>query len=32
MLERTRSSAYRVVNLAMVQAYGQIGCLIVEYE
>ncbi len=32
VLERTRSSAYRAVNLAMVQAYWQIGYLIVEHE
>jgi len=32
VLERARSSAYRAVNLAMVQAYWQIGCLIVEHE
>ena len=32
VLERARSSAYRAVNLAMVQAYWQIGCLIVVHE
>jgi predicted nuclease of restriction endonuclease-like (RecB) superfamily len=32
VLDRARSSAYRSVNLAMVQAYWQIGCLIVEHE
>ena len=32
VLEKARSSAYRAVNLAMVQAYWQIGYLIVEHE
>ncbi|MBE9568989.1 MAG: DUF1016 domain-containing protein, partial [Proteobacteria bacterium] len=32
VLEKSRSSAYRAVNLAMVQAYWQIGYLIVEHE
>ncbi len=32
VLEKARSSAYRAINLAMVQAYWQIGYLIVEYE
>jgi hypothetical protein len=32
VLGRARSSAYRAVNLAIVQAYWRIGCLIVEHE
>jgi len=32
VLEKARSSAYRAINLAMVQAYWQIGYLIVEHE
>lgn len=32
VLEKARSSAYRAVNFAMVQAYWQIGRLIVENE
>lgn len=32
VIEKARSSAYRAVNLAMVQAYWQIGYLIVEHE
>gem|GEM_PF-1699528 len=32
VLEKARSSAYRAVNFAMVQAYWQIGYLIVEHE
>jgi len=32
VLEKARSSAYRAVNLAMLQAYWQIGYLIVEHE
>ncbi len=32
VLEAARSSAYRAVNTAMVQAYWQIGRLIVEHE
>ena len=32
VLEKARSSAFRAVNLAMVQAYWQIGYLIVEHE
>ena len=32
ILEDARSNAYRAVNFAMVQAYWQIGCLIVEQE
>jgi len=32
VLEQARTSAYRTVNLAMVQAYWQIGYLIVEHE
>ncbi len=32
VLEKARSSAYRAVNFAMVQAYWQIGYLILEHE
>ena len=32
VLEKARSSAYRSINHAMVQAYWQIGYLIVEHE
>ena len=32
VLEKARTSAYRAVNFAMVQAYWQIGYLIVEHE
>ena len=32
VLEEARSAAYRAVNFAMVRAYWQIGCLIVESE
>lgn len=32
VLEQARSAAYRAVNFAMVRAYWQIGCLIVESE
>lgn len=32
VLESARSSAYRAVNVAMVQAYWQVGRLIVEHE
>ena len=32
VLEKARSSAYRAVNFAMVQAYWQVGYLIVEHE
>jgi hypothetical protein len=32
VLEQARSSAYRHVNLAMLQSYWRIGYLIVEYE
>lgn len=32
VLEEARSSAYRAVNFAMVQAYWQVGYLIVEHE
>lgn len=32
VLEASRSSAYRAVNAAMVQAYWQVGRLIVEHE
>jgi len=32
VLEKARSSAYRAINLAMVQAYWRIGYLIVEHE
>jgi predicted nuclease of restriction endonuclease-like (RecB) superfamily len=32
VLEQARSSAYRAVNTAMVQAYWQVGRLIVEHE
>ncbi len=32
ILEDARHSAYRAVNFAMVRAYWQIGCLIVEHE
>ena len=32
VLEKARSSAYRAVNSAMVQAYWRIGQLIVEHE
>ena len=32
VLESARSSAYRAVNTAMVQAYWQVGRLIVEHE
>lgn len=32
VLESARSSAYRAVNTAMVQAYWQVGWLIVEHE
>ena len=32
VLELARSSAYRAVNTAMVQAYWQVGRLIVEHE
>ena len=32
ILEQARSSAYRAVNAAMVQAYWQIGRVIVEHE
>lgn len=32
VLEQARSSAYRAVNFAMVQAYWQVGYLIVEHE
>jgi hypothetical protein len=32
VLESARSGAYRAVNAAMVQAYWQVGRLIVEYE
>ncbi|MCI8311410.1 MAG: DUF1016 domain-containing protein [Lachnospiraceae bacterium] len=31
-LLQSRSQAYSAVNFAMVQAYWQIGCIIVEYE
>ena len=32
ILEKARSTAYRAVNAAMVQAYWEIGCIIVEEE
>lgn len=32
VLEQARASAYRAVNFAMVQAYWQVGYLIVEHE
>ena len=32
VLEQARASAYRAVNFAMVQAYWQVGRLIVEHE
>ena len=32
ILERSRSTAYRAVNLSMVAAYWRIGYLIVEHE
>jgi predicted nuclease of restriction endonuclease-like (RecB) superfamily len=32
VLEKARSSAYRAVNFAMIQAYWQVGYLIVEHE
>ena len=32
VLEKARSTAYRAVNFAMIQAYWQIGYLIVEHE
>ena len=32
ILNEARSSAYRAVNFAMVQAYWRIGMVIVEYE
>ena len=32
VLEQARASAYRTVNVAMVRAYWQVGCLIVEHE
>lgn len=32
VLEQAQNSAYRAVNFAMVRAYWQIGCLIVENE
>jgi len=32
VLEQARASAYRAVNFAMVQAYWQVGRLIVEYD
>ena len=32
VLEQARTSAYRAVNFAMVQAYWQVGYLIVEHE
>ena len=31
VLEQARTSAYRTVNVAMVRAYWQVGCLIVEH-
>jgi len=30
VLEQARASAYRTANVAMVRAYWQVGCLIVE--
>jgi predicted nuclease of restriction endonuclease-like (RecB) superfamily len=32
VLEKARSTAYRAVNFAMIQAYWQVGYLIVEHE
>lgn len=32
VMEQARASAYRTVNVAMVRAYSQVGCLIVEHE
>lgn len=32
ILNEARSSAYRAVNLAMVQAYWRVGMLIIEHE
>lgn len=32
VLEQARAAAYRTVNVAMVWAYWQVGCLIVEHE
>ena len=32
VLEQARASAYQTVNVAMVRAYWQVGCLIVEHE
>ncbi len=32
ILEKARSTAYRAVNFAIVQAYGEIGGFIVEQE
>ena len=32
VLEQARASAYRTVNVAMVRAYWQVGCLIFEHE
>ena len=32
VLEQARASAYRAVNFAMVQAYWQVGRLIVQHE
>ena len=31
VLEQARTSAYRTINVAMVRAYWQVGCLIVEH-
>ncbi len=32
VLEQARASVYQTVNVAMVRAYWQVGCLIVEHE